>query len=297
MSSPPSPSLLRDPRGHALGTMSHAAADQAEAALWRLLAHQGEPVADLQSAMAEDPGWVMPPVMLAGHLLALTEPAQLAAARALLDQAEPLAEAATPRERTHFEAVRALADGRWHHACRLWDDLLLDHPRDALALHWALLWDFHRGDIPSLRLRPARALPEWDEADPLYPHVLGLYAFGLQENNLYPQAEEMARRALSDGATVPWAVHALAHVMEMQGRFEDGTAWLRQHQPGWADNGNALASHLWWHMGLFRLEALDVPGCAAPGRRPPQCATRCTAPCRAWTPPACCGACTCWAWT
>jgi hypothetical protein len=47
--------------------------------------------------------------------------------------------------------------------------------------------------------------------------------------------------------------------MEMQGRFEDGAAWLRQHQPGWAE-GNGFSGHLWWHMGLFRLEALDVPG-------------------------------------
>ena len=32
---------------------------------------------------------------------------------------------------------------------------------------WVHLWDFYRGDSAQLRLRPARALPEWDEADPL----------------------------------------------------------------------------------------------------------------------------------
>jgi hypothetical protein len=58
---------------------------------------------------------------------------------------------------------------------------------------------------------------------------------------------------------VPWAVHAVAHVMEMQGRFEEGGAWLRLHQPHWAD-GNGFACHLWWHKALFRLEALDATG-------------------------------------
>src|SRR5438093_591697 len=132
-------------------------------------------------------------------------------------------------------------------------------PRDALALQLAQLWDFFRGDASHLRLRPARVLPEWDEADPLHPYVLALYAFGLEECHLYPQAEEVGRRALAANPRVPWAVHAVAHVMEMQGRFDDGAAWLRSHQPQWAE-GNGFATHRWWHLGLFRLDGLDHPG-------------------------------------
>lgn len=253
-----SPRLV-DPRDNRLGTASHEAADRVETALWRLMSFFDTPIADLEAAQAADPGWGLPLVMQAGFLLSLTEPGHLAQARQLLDAAEPLLEEAPPRERAHFEAQRAVAEGRWQHACRIWDELLIEHPRDALALQWAQLWDFYRGDSQSLRLRPARALPEWTESDPLFPCVLGLYAFGLEECNLYPQAEDVGRRAVSGDARVPWAVHAVAHVMEMQGRFEDGTAWLRQHQPGWSE-GNGFSGHLWWHMGLFRLEALDVPG-------------------------------------
>lgn len=253
-----SPRLV-DPRDNRLGTASHEAADRVETALWRLMSFFDTPIADLEAAQAADPGWGLPLVMQAGFLLSLTEPGHLAQARQLLDAAEPLLEDAPPRERAHFEAQRAVAEGRWQHACRIWDELLLEHPRDALALQWAQLWDFYRGDSLGLRLRPARALPEWSESDPLFPCVLGLYAFGLEECNLYPQAEDVGRRAVSGDARVPWAVHAVAHVMEMQGRFEDGTAWLRQHQPGWSE-GNGFSGHLWWHMGLFRLEALDVPG-------------------------------------
>jgi hypothetical protein len=89
--------------------------------------------------------------------------------------------------------------------------------------------------------------------------VLSLYAFGLEESNLYPQAEEAGRRALALNPKVPWAVHAVAHVMEMQGRYEEGAAWLRQHQAEWAE-GNGFSGHLWWHKGLFRLEGLDFAG-------------------------------------
>ena len=227
------------------------------------------PLADLDAASAHDPGWALPHVMRAGFLLSLTEASMLAeAAAAPAGRARAAAHGAPPRERAHLDAVQAVAEGRWQAACRIWDELLVEYPRDALALQWSQLWDFYRGDAVNLRARPARALPEWDEADPLYAHVLSLYAFGLEESNLYPQAEEAGRRALALNPKVPWAVHAVAHVMEMQGRFEEGAAWLRQHQAEWAE-GNGFAGHLWWHKGLFRLEALDIAGVLRAGRQAP----------------------------
>ena len=89
--------------------------------------------------------------------------------------------------------------------------------------------------------------------------MLALWAFGLEENHCHAQAEEAGRRALALDARAPWAVHSVAHVMDAQGRFDDGAAWLRQHQAAWAE-GNGFATHLWWHTALFRLEGLDIAG-------------------------------------
>lgn len=250
---------LPDLRGNPCGSRSRPALDAAERALWRMMSFYDMPLADLDGASAADPGWMLPHVMRAGYLLSLTEAGMLPEAAMHLEQARRLERQAPPRERAHLCAVQLVLEGRWQAACRVWDELLMEHPRDALALQWAHLWDFYRGDAVALRQRPARVLPEWDESDPLHPHVMALYAFGLEECNLYPQAEEVGRRALATDARVPWAVHAVAHVMEMQGRFEDGSAWLRQHQSSWAE-GNGFACHLWWHKSLFRLEALDLQG-------------------------------------
>jgi len=248
-----------DLRGNPVGSSVPAARDAAEMALWRMMSFYDAPLADLDAAIAADPGWMLPHVMKAGFLLSLTEASMCSEAAAHLATARTLADGAPARELAHLDATQMVLEGRWHSACRRWDELLLEHPRDALALQWAQLWDFYRGDAGSLRLRPARALPEWDAADPLQPYVLGLYAFGLEESNLYPQAEETGRQALQVNPRVPWAVHAVAHVMEMAGRFEEGSAWLRLHQPQWAE-GNGFSGHLWWHKGLFRLEALDIAG-------------------------------------
>ncbi|MEO7852380.1 MAG: tetratricopeptide repeat protein [Rubrivivax sp.] len=248
-----------DLRGNPCGSSSGAARDAAETALWRMMSFYDTPLADLDTASQADPGWALPHIMRCGFLLSLTEASMHDQAAAHLHTARQLIGGAPPREVAHLEAMQHVLDGRWHAACRSWDALLVEHPRDALALQWAQLWDFYRGDVAGLRLRPARALPEWDEADPLYAHVLSLYAFGLEESNLYPQAEEVGRRSLAANPKVPWAVHAVAHVMEMQGRHEEGAAWLRQHQAEWAE-GNGFSNHLWWHKGLFRLEAMDTAG-------------------------------------
>ncbi len=248
-----------DLRDNPCSSHSAVARDAAEQALWRMMSFYEVPLADLDRAITADPGWALPHVMKAGFLLSLTEPGMREQAAAHLSDARALSASANRRERGHLEAVQQVLEGRWHSACCTWDTLLLAYPRDALALQWAHSWDFYRGDTASLRLRPARALPEWSEQDPLHPYVLALHAFGLEENNLYPQAEEAGRRALAANPRVPWAVHAVAHVMEMQGRYEEGAAWLRQQQPVWAE-GNGFSGHLWWHKALFRLEGLDTAG-------------------------------------
>ena len=277
----PSAETLSDARGLRLGTRSRIAADHADDALWQMMTLADSPQLALQAAQEADPAWILPLLLDAGFRLGLAQPEDRADVRDLLVSAAALATQATARERAHLEALTALEEGRLRAALlRIWNDLLLEYPRDALALHWAHHWDHMRGDANGMRLRPARALPEWDDADPLFPCVLGLYAFGLAECQQLPLAEEIGRRAIGargagrrgsprgwrrwkaarpSRARVPWAVHAVTHAMEMQGRFDDGAAWLRQQQAAWT-GGTRFASHLWWHLALFRLEALDVAG-------------------------------------
>ena len=251
---------MNDLRGNPTTTASTAATEAAERALWRMMSFYGTPIEDLDTAAQADPRWPVPPLMKAGFLLSLTEPPLVREAVALLDEAEALAthsnDAGQERERHHLHALRLLARGDWHGACNAWDALLLRHPRDALALQWAHLFDFYRGDATQLRQRVARVLPAWDNADPLHAYVLGLHAFGLEECNLYAEAEATGRRALSGPAQVPWAIHAVAHVMEMQGRHDEGLAWMTHWRPAWTQ-GNGFSGHLGWHQALFALESLD----------------------------------------
>ena len=241
---------------------SAAARAHHERALWHLVSFYGDPLAACDAVIAADPGWGLARVMKAAFILTLTEPNMVPQARQLLDEAEPLMADAQAHERAHLVAAQAALAGRWREACARWDAVLQDQPRDLLALNSAHLFDFYRGDARSLRARVARVLPEWPADDSLQPYVLGMHAFGLEECNLYPQAEQAGRAALARNPRGPWAIHAVAHVMEMQGRYREGAAWLLERQCDWAED-NGLAVHLWWHLALFQLEALDLAGALA----------------------------------
>jgi hypothetical protein len=147
--------------------------------------------------MAADPGWALPHVMKAGFLLSLTEPGCSTKPHAHLAHARAAGDDATARERTHLEAVQALLEGRWHAACRGWDELLRGAParRAGAAVGAAVGLLPRRRDAaaPAPGARAARV----GRGRSAVPLRAGLYAFGLEECNLYPQAEDAGRRALA----------------------------------------------------------------------------------------------------
>ena len=97
----------------------------------------------------------------------------------------------------------------------------------------AHLLDFYRGDALNLRNRISRVLPHWSAGVPHYSYILGMHAFGLEECNQYLEAEMTGRKALELQPGDGWAVHAVVHVMEMQGRADEGIDWLESREVGW----------------------------------------------------------------
>jgi hypothetical protein len=80
-----------------------------------------------------------------------------------------------------------------------------------------------------------------------------MHAFGLEENGNYARAEAQGRRAVELEPRDGWAQHAVAHVMEMQGRQKDGIAWMRANPDAWTRD-SSFCVHNWWHLALFHLE-------------------------------------------
>ena len=197
-----------------------------EYALELLLTHRGNPSAEVDRVLADDPE-----CLLAHRLnMALIVSSDAAAGRPSLGASVAAIEAARSDihdpARRHAAAARAWLEGGAALAVERYGDIVAEQPRDILALAVAHALDFHLGRRQMLRDRVARVLPHWKAGTPGYASVLAMYAFGLEENGQYRRAEKMARRALAIDPRHPGAIHVIAHVMEMQGRYREGLAFL-----------------------------------------------------------------------
>ena len=93
-----------------------------------------------------------------------------------------------------------------------------------------------------------------DPESPHYGFVRGMFAFGLEESGHYEAAEAHGLAAVEAHPDDVWAIHAVVHVYEMQGRVADGIRFLHSREADWGD-GNLFTVHNWWHLALYFLEA------------------------------------------
>jgi hypothetical protein len=243
---------MKDHRGALLTGASAKSLELYETAIKQFNCYIGDPVATVDAALAESPGMAMGHALKAYLVLSGMERTTLPMAAECLARLRDLP--LNERERRHATAIASLVEGAFHRGTEQLEDILVEDPHDIVALQICHLMDFYRGDSRNLRDRLARVLPEWRADMPGYHALLGMYAFGLNETGDYARAEATGRQSVALEPRDGWGHHSVAHVMEMQGRYEDGAAWLSGGQSSWAPE-SFFAVHNWWHLALFLLES------------------------------------------
>jgi tetratricopeptide (TPR) repeat protein len=245
--------MFRDKRGLDMTASGQAAVDGFDACIDEFLASGRDAGLLLKRVSEVDPDMVMGQC-LRGYFMRLPAQAHLAAQSFdALARAESLAGAGTPRERMHVEALAAWCAGDIRRTNRIWDDILIDHPHDILAMRLAHTMHFFLGDLARMRDSMARVMPRWSEDVPGYGFVLGCRGFSHEENSEFVPAEALGRRAVEINENDIWAGHCVAHVLEAQGRRPEGIAWVDAHEEAWKKRG-VFAHHMWWHRALHYLE-------------------------------------------
>lgn len=238
--------------------VTHSSGDQAairelDGAVSTLLILRND--SDVRAARAAqiDPGLIGAHVLRGLVNILGTDSSQLPAAREALAAGRAVAAGSLGRERAHLAALEAWISGRLFDACAIWEQILIDEPRDALAMYAAHQGDFFLGQSTELRDRVARRLPGLDTSSKLAGYYRGMYAFGLEETGQYARAEEQGVSAVDSDPRDAWAVHAVAHVLEMTNRVKEGESWLLDRTEDW-DTDNFFAIHNWWHLALYYLD-------------------------------------------
>lgn len=169
----------------------------------------------------------------------------------------------TPREQAHVRALESWLANDLDTTTRILEDVLVDHPRDMLALRIAHYLHFYAGGAGDMSDSVIRSLKHWQPTDDFYGYLLGMHAFGLEESGHYREAEAAGKQAVELNTEDIWAAHAVTHVFQMQSRFAEGVPWVETLLPTWP-TANNFVYHMHWHkalchIGLGELDAaLDI---------------------------------------
>ncbi|MEH2003114.1 MAG: tetratricopeptide repeat protein [Nostoc sp.] len=156
----------------------------------------------------------------------------------------------TDREKLYVQAILAWANQEIDLAIGFHEEITNKFPRDLISVQQGQYHYFYTGDKEKLLEIAQKVLPSNPQQDYLY----GMVAFGLEQCHQLKAAEKMARQAIALNRYDPWAHHALAHVMETQGRVNEGIAWMESFADTWENCNSMLYTHNWWHIALYYLE-------------------------------------------
>jgi len=150
------------------------------------------------------------------------------------------------REKLHRKAVIEWASEEKLDACRTWEEILLQYPRDSMALLFTYYGYIVSGQSRMLRDVVARVLPWWRESDFHYGYLQGYYAFGLEQTNMFDAAERAVKKSLQINKNNAWAMHAYSHLFDATCRSQEGVDFLQVNDV-FLEEKNSLSCHLHWH--------------------------------------------------
>jgi len=242
-----------DSRGHTLFTGSAEAAKAFNDGMHSFICWRNDTFELLDAAIAADPDFALAR-LTKGWIL---QTARSSSFKPVIDNivqaASPLIDASDDWARAYCDSLDAAVNGRGIEASTIMEAMLAKYPTDLLAHRLVQFEMFWNGRAGWMREISERAAPAWRHDMVDYGCFQSVRAFSFEESGDYEPAERCGRNAVEIDPYDCWGTHAIAHVLVMQGRIDDGVAWLEGLSGNW-DDANQIGHHLWWHLCLFLLE-------------------------------------------
>lgn len=245
--------MLKDSQGLAVTTNSPDAIAAIDSFFTQSLSYGNKALVILNGIEA-DPTCVMANAHAAAYYLSLESSWSSRQAIPYLQAAKQYLGNANEREQLYVSAINAWATGDIEQAIADHEEIAQKFPRDLVSVQMAQYHYFYQGNKEGLLQIAEKVLPANRENHFLH----GMLAFGLEQCHRLEEAEEWGRRATQMNRHDPWAHHAVAHVMEMQGRLDEGIAWMESLSDTWESCNSLLYTHNWWHIALYYLEKAEI---------------------------------------
>lgn len=249
-------SALTDSYGFALSTSNPAAAKAYDDGARSFVGWRADAMVHLNAAIEADPDFLEPKLLKAWILHSARTRKFTPVVQGLLAEVQPALKGATLRQRAFADSVQIANGGHLQGGVATLEVHLADNPADILAHRLAQFELFWSGESRWMRDIVERAAPAWSEGTLDYAQFLAVRAFSNEEAGDYATAERCGREAVERLPESAWGAHAVAHTYVMQGRVDDGIAFMEPLTGNWAAS-NQIAHHCWWHLCLFLLEKGD----------------------------------------
>lgn len=241
--------MLKDSQGLDVTTNSSSAIAAIDSFIEQSLSY-GARSEIILSALTADPKCALAYAHAAAHYLSLESAQSRRQAFPYVQAAKKYADKATVREKLYIRAIEAWATGAIARAIAYHEEIAEEFPSDIISVQRGQYHYFYQGNKEGLLYIAQKALP----AAPENHYLQGMVAFGLEQCHQLEEAEIVGRRALEMNRHNPWAQHAVAHVMETQGRIDEAITWMSSFTDTWDNCNSMLYTHNWWHIALYYLE-------------------------------------------
>ena len=246
--------MLKDSQGLEITTNSTNAIAFIDDFAQQSLSYGNNAETTILSAIAAEPKCAYSYAHAAAHYLSLESAQSRFQAAPYIQAAKKYAATATEREQLYICAIDAWATGAIKSAIAYHEEIAEKFPRDLVSVQRGQYHYFYQGNKEGLLNIAQKVLP----ASPDNHYLQGMVAFGLEQCHKLEEAEAFGRQALEINRHDPWAQHAVAHVMESQGRIDEGNAWMSSFTDTWENCNSMLYTHNWWHIALYYLEKGDT---------------------------------------
>lgn len=144
------------------------------------------------------------------------------------------------------------------------------HPSDLFAVKRGHIMGLILGDGQKMLDIVEIAAEKSGKAVPPPKYLHGMWAFGLEQQGRYQDAERIAKEGLAFESSLgpdAWLDHGMAHALYFQGegRLADAEEFLKQRCSNWSKEAlhPFLYTHCWWHLALLHCERGNFDDCLA----------------------------------
>jgi tetratricopeptide (TPR) repeat protein len=244
--------MLKDAKGLEVSTDSPEAIAAIDRFVEQALSY-GNDALTILKAIEADPTCAIAYAHAAAHYLSIESAESWQQAVPYLEAANKYVVGGNEREQLYVAAITAWGRRDIRQAIAYHEEIADKYPRDLASVQRGQYHYFYQGDVQGQLEIVEKVLPANPNADYLY----GMLAFGLEQCQRLEEAEEWGRFATALQPQDSWAHHAVAHVMETQGRVDEGIAWMESLADIWKNCNSMLFTHNWWHVALYYVEKED----------------------------------------